>query len=169
MANILYPVLANRASPSVLVAAGLVAAMLLQHLVGWAPCPLCIIQRLTSIALLLSLVVFARSRVGGRVRVATVVVAGAAALAGLTAAASHLFILYGPQTGACGPGVARFVGHLVDALPYSEWLLEGAGACEDTRYQLLGLPLPGWAGLLQLAGFSWAFALWKTQRGLAST
>jgi hypothetical protein len=35
-------------------------------------------------------------------------------------------------------------------------LLEGAGACDDARYFVLGLPLALWSGVLHLLAFSWA-------------
>ena len=163
MMNKLLPLLARPGAPAAAVLAGLVGALALQHVFGWAPCPLCILQRLTAIALALCLWAWAWCK-PSRARDLALAAAVAFAVTGIWAAGAHLWILFGPQDGACGPGVARFVGHLVDALPGSEWLLEGGGACEDARYQLLGLPLPAWAGALHLVGASWALAL-RLRRG----
>lgn len=147
-------------APPFVVAGGLSAALVLQHALNWSPCPLCILQRLTAISLFLLLFLSAYL-VRKRPRQADLVLVLACgfALAGVWAGVSHLWVLYEPQSGACGPGVARFVGHLVEALPGSEWLLEGAGACEDTRYQLLGIALPAWSALLHVMGVVWALLL----------
>lgn len=166
MSNKLLELARRPAAPAVFVAAGIASALVLQHLLGWAPCPLCILQRLTAIGLCLSLSVraFFGDTAGRKADVALACVM-MSSLGGVWAAGTHLWILLGPQSGSCDPGVARFVGHLVDALPGSAWLLEGGGTCEDTRYELLRVPLPAWSGALHLAGAGWAAQQRFLQRG----
>lgn len=138
--------------PALMVGAGIIGALCLQHLLGWVPCALCIVQRLTSIVLLIGLMLFAVSVRGSGVRMLGWALSALAVAAGLTAAGAHLALIWSPEPVTCGPGVALYVGQLVDAIPGSAWLLEGSGPCEEARYQLLGVPLPAWSGLLHLAG-----------------
>lgn len=139
--------------PAIFVAAGILSALVLQHGLGWVPCPLCILQRLSSIGLLVSLVALTQTKKGS---VSRAVVLGAASLitaAGLAAAGSHLMLLAAPEASSCGPGLALFVAQLVDRIPGSAWLLDGSGPCEEARYALLGIPLPALSALLHITGF----------------
>lgn len=153
MQSVLSRLLFSSWTPAAVLALGLVSALVLQHAFGWLPCPLCIIQRLSAIALFAALMGFGATRPGSWARRVSVAVAALAMLAGLAGAGAHLWLLFGPQTQSCGPGIALFVAQLVDALPGSEWLLEGAGFCEDARYQVLGVPLPAWSGALHVVAF----------------
>ena len=135
-----------------MVGAGIAGALGLQHLLGWVPCALCIVQRLTSISLLIGLTLFAVSAKGSALRALAWVISALAVAAGLTAAGAHLTLIWSPEPVTCGPGIALYVGQLVDAIPGSAWLLEGSGPCEEARYQLLGVPLPAWSGLMHVAG-----------------
>ncbi len=141
----------------------LLGALALQHLLGWLPCPLCILQRLSGIGLLLalSLAALPLPRNGANAVRLLACLFGAA---GLVAGGSHLWLLAQPASGSCGPGLARLVGHLVDALPGSQWLLEGAGACEDVRYQILWIPLPAWSMGAHAAALGMGWLAWRQTR-----
>ncbi len=147
------------AAPALLMASGMGAALLLQHVLDWLPCPLCIVQRLTALSLVVLLSGWALAERSDLARRIWLGAAAIAAFAGVAAAGAHLWLLWQPQTGACGPGLARWVNHLVEALPGSEWLLEGAGACDEAKYALIGIPLPAWSGALHLAALAWAFGI----------
>ncbi len=143
------------------------AALVLQHVYDWQPCPLCIIQRLTVLGLAVAVALFAWSKPGSSRALWLIGVAIAFAMAGLAAAGAHLWLLAQPATGACGPGLARMMMHLVDALPGSEWLLEGSGACDDARYVVIGVPLPAWSGLAHLLAVVLAVYLERIARKTA--
>lgn len=144
-----------------LLLASMLGALALQHLLGWQPCPLCILQRLTALTLLLCLVTFAWSK-DENLRDFALWSSHLAAGTGVIFSASHLWLLANPQTETCGPGLALFFSQLVDALPGSSWFLEGAGACDDARYSILGIPLPGWAIAAHL--IPWAHANWVAKK-----
>lgn len=131
--------------PAAIVGAGLVGALALQHLLGWVPCPLCIIQRLTAILLFVSLWAYAYGGTGTATRTLAKMSALLASSGGIFAGIAHLHILFNPETTSCGPGLSRIVARLVDAIPGSEWLLEGAGLCENATYTILGAPLALWS------------------------
>lgn len=150
--------LQNSAAPVAFLGLTLLAALVMQHVFGWAPCPLCIVQRLTAIGLALALGVYAAassSTAKDYALTAGSLITGA----GLLAAGSHLYLLYAPSAGSCGPGLALAVSRLVEALPGADWLLAGAGACEDTRYAVLGLPLAAWSAGAHV--FALGLALWQ--------
>lgn len=137
------------------------SALGLQHLLGWQPCPLCILQRLTAAALLLCLVTFAWSK-SEPLRDFALWSSHLAAGTGVIFAVSHLWLLANPQVETCGPGLSLFFSQLVEALPGSAWFLEGAGACDDARYAILGIPLPAWALAAHL--IPWAHANWVSRK-----
>lgn len=144
-----------RYSPSIFLASSIVAALGLQHLLGWLPCPLCILQRLSALALLCALVL--ASATTGTARALALLLGWVVAGVGLFFGGAHLYLLAYPQVAQCGPGLAMTMANLAQALPGSDWLLAGAGACDDARYQLFGLPLPLWSiAVHAFAGF-WAF------------
>jgi disulfide bond formation protein DsbB len=151
--------LSSPALPALVVGAGMIGALSLQHLLGWVPCALCIVQRLTSIGLLVGLSLFAMSAKGSWLRIVAWGLSALAAIGGVVAAGAHLSLIWSSEPVTCGPGVALYVAQLVDLIPGSAWLLEGSGPCEEARYQLLGLPLPVWSGLLHLGGFFGAVAV----------
>lgn len=155
-------------APAALLAGALCCALALQHLLGWLPCPLCIVQRLTALLLLAALVGFGFTKPRRPARHAWLWIAGLAAVAGAVAAGAHLWLLVQPQAGACGPGLARWVGNLVDAIPGSQWLLEGVGGCEDARYVLAGVPLPAWSGATHLASAGLAIVVAVKQTASAA-
>lgn len=130
-----------------LLAASLVAALGLQHLLGWLPCPLCILQRIA--VLVTALLFFAAGLTRAGVIRGTFKALGVlSAVGGLGICAAHLWVLANPAQGSCSPGLARWARWAAESLPGSEWLLEGSGACEDASYALLGLPLPAWTALV---------------------
>lgn len=149
-------------APAALVFLAMAAALSLQHMLGWVPCPLCIIQRLTAIGLMLALVGWALTSSARSQKVAL----GAGlliCLLGLAAGTAHLWVLAHPTGGACAPGIGRLVGQLMDYIPGSAWLLEGAGSCETVDYQVAGIPLPALSMLAHVLPFAAAVALARNQ------
>jgi protein dithiol:quinone oxidoreductase len=155
---ILFRVLRTPLGPAGAGLVSLVSALVLQHSFGWVPCPLCILQRLALIGLVLALL---GQGVTSRFAGLWQLLVRLFALAGASASISHLWVLANPSKGSCGPGVARLANQLMDLVPGSEWLLEGAGACEDARYAIAGIPLPGLSLGLYCGLALWSFWLAK--------
>ena len=130
----------NKFLPAAFLAAALVAALALQHVFGWTPCPLCIVQRLTAVGLLLSLIALAFVPPRGIDYV--ILVAALLSGAGIATGGLQLYMVLQPAAETCGPGLAMTISNLVDMIPGSAWFLEGAGSCSEARYAVLGLPLP---------------------------
>lgn len=142
------------AAPALALGAAILGALFLQHLLGWQPCPLCILQRLSAIALFLGLLGYAFA--SGLFRHLALALCGLACGAGVVFAGIQLWLIYSPASATCGPGLALTIAQLVDTLPGSAWLLDGAGACEDARYNIFGLPLAAWSAVVHLFTLAWA-------------
>jgi disulfide bond formation protein DsbB len=142
-----------------LVAAGTIGAMAaglyLQHVVGLAPCPLCVLQRIGFIAC--GLIAGGGALFARRARSLKLVAlaAGMAALAGLGVAAWHNYLIwFPPESMSCGRPFEWFN----DDFPLIVWLpkiFRGDGDCFAVEWSLLGLSIPQWAvvvfvGLLAL-------------------
>jgi disulfide bond formation protein DsbB len=142
-----------------LVALGTVGAMAaglyLQHVVGLAPCPLCVLQRMGFIAC--GLIAGGGALFARRARSLKLVAltAGIAALAGLGVAIWHTYLIWSPPASmSCGRPFEWFN----DEFPLIVWLpkiFRGDGDCLAVDWTLLGLNIPQWsvvvfAGLLAL-------------------
>ncbi len=141
-----------------LACAGLIAyALYAEHVLGLAPCPLCIFQRVAVIAIGILFLIAALhhpGRVGARVYTALI---GIAALTGIAIAARHIWIQAQPpgSVAACGADL----DYMLDILPLTEVIskvLTGSGECGDIDWSLLGLSMPWWV-LIALVGLGgWA-------------
>lgn len=126
-------------------------ALVLQHVVGLEPCPLCIFQR---VAVLAAAVVFLAAAIhgpAGRGGVAYAGLALAAVAAGIAVAGRHVWLQSLPpdEVPSCGPGL----DYMVEVLPLWDVLsrvLSGSGECAEVGMRWLGLSLPGWT----LVGFA---------------
>lgn len=126
-------------------------ALGLQYLVGLAPCPLCVFQRVgviaTAIVLLLAAVHNPTGRWGRAFYgvLSLLTVAGGAFVAG-----RHIWLqsLPADEVPSCGPDLS----YMMDILPLQEVVnrvLSGSGECAEIDFMLLGLSLPAWT----LVGF----------------
>ena len=130
----------------------LAEALILQHLQGQAPCPLCILQRegffLVALVALVA-VVHNPQRRGAAAYAGGLALA---ALAGLGVAIWHVWTLHHPKFG-CGIDVMeKFVNDLPTAkvLPF---IFYASGDCSARHDPILGLMVPEWS----LAWFSLLF------------
>ncbi|WP_430886839.1 disulfide bond formation protein B [Halomonas llamarensis] len=130
-------------------------ALVLEHIVGFAPCPLCIFQRVGVIATAIVLAVAALHNPAGRIGCALyavlslITVAGGAFVAG-----RHVWLqsLPADKVPSCGPNL----DYMMDMLPLQDvvaMVLTGSGECAEISFSLLGLSLPAWTlvGFLLLA------------------
>ncbi|MBN8412181.1 disulfide bond formation protein B [Halomonas denitrificans] len=121
-------------------------ALVLEHVVGLEPCPLCVFQRVAVIAAGVVFAIAALHGPEGRLAGAVYsIVAAIAVLSGAGLAMRHLWLqsLPADQVPSCGPGL----DYMVDILPLSQvvsMVLTGSGECAEVGGRLLGLSLPGW-------------------------
>ncbi len=137
MARIAYTALA-------VVSLGLIGVgLLLQHVVGLDPCPLCIFQRIAYFALALFALIAAwlSPRTSSRWFGALVLVS---ALTGVGIAGRHVWLQMNPQGMSCGPGLQAMLDNfpLTDVLPK---VFRGSGDCSESAWTLLGLTIADWS------------------------
>ena len=132
-------------------------ALYAEHVLGLAPCPLCIFQRVAVIAIgvlfLLAALHNPRST-GARVYGSLIAVA---ALLGLAITARHIWIQAQPpgSVAACGADL----GYLMDIMPLTDVVskvLTGSGECGTIDWTLLGLSMPWWVAIALVALGGWA-------------
>lgn len=132
-------------------------ALFLQYVKHEDPCPLCMVQRVIFIALL---IVFALAalhgpkRVGERIYAALIALL---ALVGVGVAARHIWLQNLPkdQVPACGPGL----DYMLEVMPMAEvlkQLMHGSGECAAKGWIFLTLGIPEWSLLCYLTLGVWA-------------
>ena len=138
----------------------LAEALILQHLQGQAPCPLCILQR--EAFFLFGLIALAAAIHNPRRRGAANYAGGLAlaSLAGMGVAIWHVWTLHHPKFG-CGIDVMeQFVNNLPTAklLPF---IFHASGDCSARHDPIFGLMVPEWSlawfAVLFLAAVFFAF------------
>ena len=117
--------------------------LLLQHVVGLDPCPLCIFQRMAylAVALFALLAAWLSPRAASR---GFGVLVLAAALTGAGIAGRHVWLQMNPQSMSCGPGLQTMLElfPLTDVLPK---VFRGSGDCAEASWTLLGLTIAEWS------------------------
>jgi len=134
-------------------------ALFAEHVQGYAPCPLCILQRFAVIGLGGAFLLAAIHQPAGAFRHAYSLLCGAVSLAGGGVAARHLWIQAQPE-GSVPPCGASF-DFILDnfgVITAVREALTASGECAEVDWSLLGLSMPGWV-LLALLGLS-AWAVW---------
>ena len=146
-----------------LVAGLLAAALYLQHAVGLAPCPLCILQRMAFFAVgaFCLLGALFPGQLIGRLAAGGICLS---ALSGAALAARHVYLqnLPADQVPECGPGL----DFILNTFPFRralDLILSGSGECAEIQWQFLGLTLPGWS-LVWLLVFAVAGAVAARRR-----
>ena len=144
-----------------LFASGLMGfGLYLQYVKHQDPCPLCMVQRVIFIAIL---VLFALAtlhgpkRVGERLYAALITLLS---LSGIAVAARHIWIQHLPpdQVPACGPGL----DYMLETMPMSNVLKElmhGSGECAAHGWTFLTLGIPEWSLLCYFALAVWAILI----------
>lgn len=141
----------------------MIAALYLEHVVGLAPCPLCIVQRICVIGfglVCLLAAIHGPARVGRRVYS---FVALLFALSGGATAIRQIWLQNMPvdQLPSCLPSLE----YMMDALPFQEiarLVLHGTAECAEVNWTLLGMSIPEWTLLAFIAMA--LFTLWQTLR-----
>ena len=136
-------------------------ALFMEHVMGLAPCPLCLMQRIW--VMIVGAIALAGLTHNPRILIYPLL----SVLAALTGAAFSIRQLYlqslpADQVPACGAPL----DYLLDG-PLADLLREmtmGSGDCAEVSWSLLGISLPGWAllGFLAMAGL--AALQWRSAR-----
>lgn len=138
----------------------LAEALILQHLKGQAPCPLCVLQRAGFVLVALIALAGAIQQPQRRGAAGYAAALALAALAGMGVAIRHVWVLYHPKFGCGIDALEQFVNELPTSklLP---WLFHASGECTSPHEPILGLQVPEWSliwfGLLFLAAAFFAF------------
>jgi disulfide bond formation protein DsbB len=130
------------------------ASFYVQHVLGIEPCPLCIIQRFTYLALVPVLLGAALLRPGGSGQRGLLWAATALTAAGLAVAGYQTYLqLFPPSVAA---SCSASLSYMLDTMAVTDVLarvLHAAGDCSDTSFKVLGLTLAQ-ASLLIFLGFA---------------
>jgi len=147
-----------------LACAGMMAyALFVEHVLLLEPCPLCVFQRMATIALgIFFLAATLHNPVGWgrRVYAALLVIAAGS---GIGVAGRHVWLQSLPpdQVPSCGPGFE----YIIDAFPLADALkmiFTGSGECAEIDWQFLGLSMPAW--VLICFVILGSFAVWNNLR-----
>ena len=134
--------------------------LFLQYVKHQDPCPLCMVQRVIFIAILIVFVLavlHGPKRIGERVYAALIALLS---LSGAGVAARHIWIQNLPkdQIPACGPGL----DYMLETMPMADVLKElmhGSGECAAKGWSLLSLGIPEWSLLCYLVLGAWAMLI----------
>jgi disulfide bond formation protein DsbB len=144
-----------------LFASGLLGfGLYLQYVKHQDPCPLCMVQRVIFIAILVAFLIAAThgpKRLGERVYAVLVVLLS---LSGVAVAARHIWLQHLPkdQVPACGPGL----DYMLETMPMAnvlKSLMHGSGECAEKGWTFLTLGIPEWSLLCYLALGVWALLI----------
>jgi disulfide bond formation protein DsbB len=141
----------------------MIAALYLEHVVGLAPCPLCIVQRICVIgfgAVCLIAAIHGSRKTGRR---AYSILALLFAVAGGATAIRQIWLQNMPadQLPSCLPSLE----YMMDALPFQEiarLILHGTAECAEVSWTLLGMSIPEWTLLAFIAMV--VFCFWQLLR-----
>ncbi|WP_417779334.1 disulfide bond formation protein B [Stutzerimonas xanthomarina] len=141
----------------------MVAALYLEHVVGLAPCPLCIVQRICVIGFGLVCLVAALHGPHKTGRRVYSVLALLCAVAGGGTAIRQIWLQNMPadQLPSCLPSLE----YMMDALPFQEiarLVLHGTAECAEVSWTLLGMSIPEWTLLAFIAMV--VFCFWQLLR-----
>lgn len=140
-----------------LFASGLMGfGLYLQYVKHQDPCPLCIVQRVIFIAILVMFVLaglHGPKRTGERIYAALI---SLLSLSGVAVASRHIWIQHLPpdQVPACGPGL----DYMLETMPMSnvlKQLMHGSGECAAHGWTFLSLGIPEWSLLCYIVLAVW--------------
>jgi len=145
-------------------------ALFFQHGLGLEPCPLCVLQRVATIALGIVFLVAAVHNPAATGRAIYTGLVAIVAAAGASVSGRHLWLQNLPkdQVPACGPDL-DFMLETFPLLEVLSTVLSGSGECAEIAWQFLGLSMPAWVLVLLTALGIWGvWVNWPTRRGRSS-
>lgn len=120
-------------------------ALYAQHVLGLMPCPLCVFQRMSLVALsIVFLVAVAHNPVAWGRRIYALLILLTAGT-GISVAGRHVWLQNLPpdEVPSCGPGF----DYIMESFPLADALgviFSGSGECAEIQWLFLGLSLPAW-------------------------
>ena len=132
-------------------------ALFAEQVQGFAPCPLCILQRVAVVGMGLVFLLAAIHNPAGWFRHAYSVLCGAVAMSGAGVAVRHLWIQAQPEgtVPPCGASF-DFILENFGVITAVREALTASGECAEVDWSLLGLSMPGWVLLALLGLTAWA-------------
>jgi disulfide bond formation protein DsbB len=139
-----------------LCAGALGAALYFQHVLDWQPCPLCIMQRLAFVVVLVCalLALLVRSEAGRKRMLGFGLLS---AFSGFGVAAYHVWVIAHPKV-SCGIDPLETQINALWLVQQMPWLLKADGLCSTPYPPVMGLHMPTWT--LLLMGFSACLFVW---------
>ncbi|RRJ82463.1 disulfide bond formation protein B [Aestuariirhabdus litorea] len=139
------------------------AALVMEHLLGLEPCPLCIMQRLVVISLGVLFLIVALHNPGGKGYKRYALISLLTSAGGMALAIRQLWLQSLPpeEVPACAPPLE----YMLESFPLIEvleFMLSGTGDCAEVQWVFLGLSIPGWT-LVAFSGFA-LFSLYELLR-----
>lgn len=147
-----------------LVCAGMMGfALYAQHVLLLDPCPLCVFQRIATIALgivFLVAMIHDAGKTSSRIYAALVLLTAGFGV-GIASWHVHLQNLPPSEVPGCGPGFEYIMDNfaLFEAL---DMIFKGSGECADVVWRFLGLSMPTWV-IISLGGLGIA-GIWNNLR-----
>lgn len=144
--------------------AGMMAyALYAEHVLFLMPCPLCVFERIATIALGIIFLLAAVHNPRGNGRYAYAALLTIAAAGGIGVAGWHVWIqnLPADEVPSCGPGF----DYIMDSFPLADALsmiFTGSGECATIDWVFLGLSMPAWV-LIALSAIG-AAGIWNNLR-----
>ena len=144
-------------------------ALYAEHVLGLAPCPLCIFQRVAVIALGAVFLLAALHNPPPR---GARIYAGLQLLAvtfGVLVSSRHIWVQMQPKGSVADCGAD--LNYLLEILPVFDVVkkvLFGSGECQAIDWSLLGLSMPWWVAISQVALGAWALYANVSARPAAS-
>jgi protein dithiol:quinone oxidoreductase len=132
-------------------------ALYAEHVLGLAPCPLCIFQRIAVIVVGLLFLLAALQNPQRRGAIVYGLLIDLAAIAGVLIAGRHVWIQAQPPgtVAACGADL----NYLLEIMPVTDVVskvLTGSGECGKVDWLFLGLSMPWWVLISLLLLGSWS-------------
>jgi protein dithiol:quinone oxidoreductase len=140
-------------------------ALYAQYGLGLQPCPLCIFQRVATIATGVLFLIAALHNPGARGARVYGALIGLAALCGVLISSRHIWIQAQPPgtVAACGADL----NYLLEIMPLTEVVskvLTGSGECGQVDWTFLGLSMPWWVAIALGVLGAWALMVnYKSQ------
>ncbi len=147
-------------------AAALAFALYSQYGLGFAPCHLCIFQRVTVAALGLVFLAAALHDPAGAARKAYAALVALAALATAATAGRHVWIQMQPPGSV--PGCGADLAFMLDVMPVMQVVIkvfQAGGECAEVDWTFLGLSMPAWVLLFAVGAGAWGvWANWARRQ-----
>lgn len=132
----------------------------LQYFLHEEPCPLCMVQRVIFILIMIFFLLAAMHGPRKVGRIIYAIVLSVFSLLGVAVAGRHIWLqnLPADEVPACGPGLE----YMLETLPMSDVLqkvMYGSGECAEKGWTFLSLGIPEWSLLCYLALGAWAVVI----------